>query len=68
MFLLNDENGQTIQLIEKGKTSPQSVVTGIFQKWLAQEPSPTYYHLVDCLRMSGMEAFAGEIEEMAEGQ
>ena len=70
MYLLHDKNGLKIDLIEKrGVNTPKKVVEGIVGDWLQQDPSSQYYHLIECIRESGMEAFAREIEEMtAEGQ
>ena len=70
MYLLHDENGLKIELIEKSKqNSPKKVVEGIVRDWLQQDPSSNYYHLIDCIRKSRMETFAQEIKDMAaEGQ
>ena len=64
--LLEDDNGKKIGLIEKDNKANgcSSVVEKILQEWLEQK-NATYRRLIDCLRESGMGAFAERIEAMA---
>ena len=68
MFLLHDENGQRIDFITRREGNMiESVVEGIVAEWLKQESTPrTYQYLIECLRKSGMGAFAEEFEDMTE--
>ena len=65
--LLEDDNGQRIDLYEKNYMANgcSSVVDNILKDWIKQGSTPTYRRLIDCLRESGMGAFAEEIEAMA---
>ena len=62
MHLLQDENGEEVDLIEKNHIirGAESVTRVIIQKWLKNNDSPTrtYQHLVKCLRQSGLGALA----------
>ena len=61
MFLLQDKNGVTVDLIEKDHINKgaESVTQAILQKWLTSDaPTRTYQHLIECLRQSELGALA----------
>ena len=61
MFLLQDMNGVTVDLIEKDHISKgaENVTQAILQKWLTSDaPTRTYQHLIECLRQSELGALA----------
>ena len=65
MCLLQDENGQEVDLIEKdnmGKGA-ESVTRAIIQKWLenGDKSTLTYQHLIECLRQSELGALADHL-------
>ena len=61
MFLLQDMNGVTVDLIEKdhiGKGA-ESITKEILKQWLTSDaPTRTYQHLIECLRQSELGALA----------
>ena len=65
MYLLQDENGEEVDLIEKDHISKgaESVTRAIIQKWLTNgdEPTRTYQHLIECLRQSELGALADQL-------
>ena len=64
MCLLQDENGEQVQLIKKDHvTEGAKVITeAILQKWLTSgAPTCTYQHLIECLRQSELGTLAEEI-------
>ena len=61
MYLLQDENGEEVALIEKDHLirGAESVTQAILQKWLTSDaPTRTYQHLIECLRQSELGALA----------
>ena len=61
MYLLQDENGEEVTLIEKDHIikGAESVTQAILQKWLTSDaPTRTYQHLIECLRQSELGALA----------
>ena len=65
MFLLQDENGEEVDLIEKDHINKGavSVTKEILKKWLTSDaPTRTYQHLIECLRQSELGALAELIE------
>ena len=61
MCLLQDENGEEVDLIEKDHISKgaENVTKAILQKWLTSDsPTCTYQHLIGCLRESELGALA----------
>ena len=65
MHLLNDGNGEAVDLIEKDNISKgaEGVTQAILKKWLTSDaPTRTYQHLIECLRQSQLGALAKLIE------
>ena len=61
MFILQDMNGLTVDLIEKDHISKgaESVTKEILKQWLTSDaPTRTYQHLIECLRQSELGALA----------
>ena len=61
MYLLRDDNGAMVGLIEKDHIikGAESVTEAILQKWLKSDaPTRTYEHLIECLRQSELGALA----------
>ena len=61
MYLLRDDNGAIVDLIEKDHIikGAASVTEAILQKWLTSgAPTRTYQHLIECLRQSELGALA----------
>ena len=61
MYLLRDDNGVIVDLIEKDRIikGAASVTEAILQKWLTSDaPTRTYQHLIECLRQSELGALA----------
>ena len=61
MYLLRDDNGAMVALIEKDHIirGAASVTEAILQKWLTSgAPTRTYQHLIECLRQSELGALA----------
>ena len=61
MFLLQDMNGVTVDLIEKDHISKgaENVTKEILKQWLTSDaPTRTYQHLIECLRQSELGALA----------
>ena len=62
MYLLQDDNGVEVELIEKNNIhkGAESVTQSILIKWLTSGAAPTrtYQHLIDCLRQSELGALA----------
>ena len=64
MCLLQDENGEEVDLIEKDHISKgaESVTKEILKKWLTSDaPTRTYQHLIECLRQSELGALAEQL-------
>ena len=64
MCLLQDENGEEVDLIEKNHGRRAEYVTrAIIQKWLTNgdESTRTYQHLIECLRQSELGALADQL-------
>ena len=71
MCLLNDENGDEVELIEKDHSSKgaDSITQAILKKWLKKDsPTRTYKHLVECLKQSDHGALADDISNSLIGQ
>ena len=66
MCLLQDENGEEVELIKKNHIqdgAAGSVTQAILQKWLTSDaPTRTYQHLIECLKDSDLGALAELIE------
>ena len=61
MYLLQDMNGLTVDLIEKNHIikGAESITQAILQKWLTSDaPTRTYQHLIECLKQSKLGALA----------
>ena len=59
MCLLQDENGEEVDLIEKDHNGAEMVTKEILKKWLTSDaPTRTYQHLIECLRQSELGALA----------
>ena len=60
MHLLQDENGKEVRVIGKNhKDDVEHVVRAIIEKWLSSSEAPrTYQHLIECLRLSELDALA----------
>ena len=61
MYLLQDENGEEVDIIEKDHISKgaERVTKEILKKWLTSDaPTRTYQHLIECLRQSELGALA----------
>ena len=70
MCLLQDENGEEVDLIEKNHISKgaDGVTKAILQKWLSSDaPTRTYQYLIECLRQSELGALAERIANTKEG-
>ena len=64
IFLLQDENGEQVDLLEKNHScSIDTVVQKILKTWLDNGPTRTYQYLIECLRQSGLGALADEIKK-----
>ena len=66
MCLLQDENGEQVELIEKDQVNrgkgAESITHTIVQKWLTSgAPTRTYQHLIECLRQSKLGTLAEKI-------
>ena len=65
MCLLQDENGEEVDLIEKDHISKgaEGVTRAIIKKWLTNgdESTRTYQHLIECLRQSELGALADQL-------
>ena len=65
MYLLRDDNGAMVALIEKDhiiRCGAASVTEAILQKWLTSDaPTRTYQHLRECLRQSELGALAEQL-------
>ena len=65
MYLLQDENGVEVELIEKNNKDKgaDGVTQSILQKWLTSGAAPTrtYQHLIECLEQSELGTLAGLI-------
>ena len=64
MFLLQDENGEEVDLIEKDHIirAAERVTEAIFKKWLTSDaPTRTYQHLIECLRQSELGALSDQL-------
>ena len=71
MYLLQDENQEEVDLIEKDHISKgaKSVTKEILKKWLRSDtPTRTYQHLIECLRQSELGALAELIANAKVGQ
>ena len=64
MLLLQDENGEAVGILKKNHNSEgvEAVTQSILKKWLTSgAPTPSYQHLIECLRHSEMGALAEKI-------
>ena len=64
MCLLQDYNGEEVDLIEKDHISKGavSVTKEILKRWLTSDaPTRTYQHLIECLRQSELGALAEQL-------
>ena len=65
MYLLQDENGVEVELIEKNNIhkGTDGVTQSILQKWLTSGAAltRTYQHLIECLGQSELGALADNI-------
>ena len=62
IYLLRDDNGAMVDLIEKDHKGAESVTKEILKKWLTSDaPTRTYQHLIDCLRQSELGALAEQL-------
>ena len=65
MYLLQDDNGVEVELIEKNNIhkGAEGVTRSILQKWLTSGAAPTrtYQHLIECLEQSELGALAENI-------
>ena len=65
IFLLKDENGDQVELIERnhGQRGVEDVTQAIIKKWLTSGAAPTrtYQHLIECLGQSGLGALAEQV-------
>ena len=67
MRLLQDENGEQVELIERDQINrgkgAEAVTRTIIQKWLTSgAPTCTYQHLIECLRQSELGTLAAKID------
>ena len=63
MFLLNDINGNRVDLIKEDVSGATRITTKIIQTWLKTTGTPhTYRYLIECVRKAGMGAFAELLE------
>ena len=61
MYLLQDDNGVEVELIEKDHVhkGAESITQSILRKWLTSgAPTRTYQHLIECLQQSELGALA----------
>ena len=67
MLLLEDNNGQKVNLIERKHRDDgaSAIVRGIFEAWIKEGTGQTYQHVIDCLKEAGMGAFAAKMQAMA---
>ena len=64
MCLLQDKNGDEIEIIENDHKSVKAVTHAIIRKWLKNGgPTCTCQHLIECLKQSGLGALAGDIAD-----
>ena len=64
MCLLQDENGDEVELIKKNHKpdGAESITEAILKRWLKSDaPTRTYDHMIACLRVSKLGAFADDI-------
>ena len=64
MCLLQDENGDDVELIEKNHTQKgaEGVTQTIIKTWVTSgAPTRTYQHLIKCLKQSKLGALAEQI-------
>ena len=60
--LLQDKNGDELEIIENDHRSAKAITQAIIRKWLKNgRPTCTYQHLIECLKQSGLGALAGDI-------
>ena len=72
MFLLHDENGLEVDVLETDNAhkGAVSVVKAIIQKWLTKgSPAApcTYEHLIQCLRDTRLGALADDLAAVVKG-
>ena len=59
MYLLQDKNGEEVDLIRKDNEGAESITRAILRKWLQRDATPrTYQHLIECLRLTELGALA----------
>ena len=66
MCLLQDENGDEVELIEKDhiQKGAEAVTQAIFKKWLTSgAPTRACQHLIECLRQSELGTLADNIAD-----
>ena len=71
MCLLQDENGDEVELIEKNhkQDGAESVTQTLLKRWLKSDaPTHTYDHLIECLRDSDLGALADDIATAVVGK
>ena len=64
MFLLQDENGVTVNLLKRDHIheGAVSITQAIMQKWLTSDVlTHTYGHLIECLKLSEQGALAERV-------
>ena len=64
MCLLQDENGDAMELIEKNhkQNGAESVTQALLKRWLKSgAPTCRYGHMIECLRDSDLGALADDI-------
>ena len=67
MFLLEDDNGEQVELIKKNHVQAENVTQAILQKcmWLSSDaPTRTYQHLIECLKDAELGSLAECITNM----
>ena len=62
VILLQDDNGEKVDVIERDHKEAEAITREILKKWLRDGgPRCTYPHLMDCLRKSELGALADSI-------
>ena len=62
MNILQDDNGEKIDVIERDHKEAEAITREILKKWLRDGgPTCTYPHLLECLRESELGALADDI-------
>ena len=64
MCLLQDENGDEVQLIRKYHEEAEAITQAIIKKWLTSDvDTHTYRHLLECLKNANLGTLAELIAE-----